>query len=59
MLSKLSINLNRRNRNLDLQIPHRRSRVKVPPTHKTKDRERMDLLRTTNPSKKEIKVMRR
>jgi hypothetical protein len=60
MLSKSSRNLNRRSESLDLQIPHRRSREKEAPTHRTKDRERMDPLRKPiSPSHKQRRVMRR
>jgi hypothetical protein len=57
MLSKLSENLNKRSGNLDLQNPHSISREKVTPTHITKDRARMDPLKTTSPSHKKIRVM--
>jgi hypothetical protein len=50
MLSRSSRNLSRRGESLDLQTPHSRSREKVAPTHKTRDRENMVTLRTTSPS---------
>jgi hypothetical protein len=59
MLSKSSINLNRRSQILDLQIPHSRSKAKAAPTHIKKERERMDPLKTTSPSHKQGMVMRR
>jgi hypothetical protein len=58
MLSRSSINLSRRGESLDLQTPHSRSREKVAPTHKTRDRENMATLRTTSPSHNPRRVMR-
>jgi hypothetical protein len=58
MLSRSSKNLSRRGESLDLQTPHSRSREKVAPTHKTRDRENMATLRTTSPSHNTRRVMR-
>jgi hypothetical protein len=43
MLSRSSINLSRRGESLDLQTPHNRSREKVTPNPKTRERENMAL----------------
>jgi hypothetical protein len=56
---KMSRNLNRRSGSLDLQISHKKSREKETPTHRENDKSRMDLLRTTNPSCKQRRVMGR
>jgi hypothetical protein len=56
---KSSINLNKRSGSLDLQIPHSRRREKADPAHITKDKERMNPLRTTRTGHKKIRVMRR
>jgi hypothetical protein len=41
MLSSSSINLRRRGKSLDLQIPHSQSREKVVPIHQKRDIEEM------------------
>jgi hypothetical protein len=58
MLSRSSRNLRRRGEILDIQSPHSLSREMETPTHKIRDRENMDTLRTTNPSRNIRTIMR-
>jgi hypothetical protein len=53
MSSKSSRNLNKRHDNLGLGTPHNKSKERVALTYRTKDREKMDNLRTTSPSSKQ------
>jgi hypothetical protein len=50
MPSKSSRSSNKRRGNLGLGTPHNKSQERVAPTHRTKDRENMDSIRTTSPS---------
>ena len=52
MPSKSSRSSNKRHDNLGLGTPHNKSQERVAPTHRTKDREKMDSIRTTSPSHK-------
>jgi hypothetical protein len=45
--------------NLGLGTPHNKSQERVAPTHKTKDRENMDSIRTTSPSCKKRRTPER
>jgi hypothetical protein len=58
MLSRSSKKLRRIGESLDLRTPHNRSREKVAPTHKTRDRANMTSLSKTSPGRNKIKVMR-
>jgi hypothetical protein len=49
---KIEQKLKQKTRNLGLGTPHRKSQELEAPTHRTKDRENMDSIRTTNPSRK-------
>jgi hypothetical protein len=44
---------------LGLPTPHKKSREKETPTHRTKERERMDNIRKTNPNHKQRRTMGR
>jgi hypothetical protein len=59
MPSKSSRSLNKRRGSLGLGTPHSRSREREAPTHRKKDRENMDNLRTTIPSLKKRNKMER
>jgi hypothetical protein len=59
MPSKSSIILNKRRRNLGLGTPHSKIKERATPTHRTKDRENMDSLGTTNTSHKKIRTSKR
>jgi hypothetical protein len=59
MPSKLSRSSNKRRDNLGLGTPHNKSQERVAPTHRTKDRIKMDSIRTTNPSHKERRTPER
>jgi hypothetical protein len=59
MSSKSSKNWNKRCDNFGLGTPHRRSRAREAPTHRTKDREKMGNLRKTSPDRKKIRTMGR
>jgi hypothetical protein len=59
MLSKLSINLKGSSGSLDMKISHRRIKEKEDLTHRKKDKLIMDPLKTTSPSRKQRRVMRR
>jgi hypothetical protein len=52
MSSKLSKSSNKRCRNLGLGTPHSKNQEMAASTHRTKDRENMDSIRTTSPSHK-------
>jgi hypothetical protein len=56
---KIEKKLSRRDKSLDLQTPHSRSREKAAPTHTARDREKMASLKTTNPSRITRREMRR
>jgi hypothetical protein len=59
MLSKSSKRSNKRRGNLGLGTPHSKIQEGVAPTHKTKDKEKMDSIRTTSPSRKQIRIPER
>jgi hypothetical protein len=52
MSSKSSRSSNKRCGNLGLGTPHNKSQERVPLNHRTKDREKIDHLRTTIPGRK-------
>jgi hypothetical protein len=59
MLSKSSRSSNKRHDNLGLGTPHNKIQERVAPTHRTKDRENMDSIRTTSPSCKQRRTPER
>jgi hypothetical protein len=59
MPSKLSRSSNKRCDNLGLGTPHNKIQERVAPTHRTKDRENMDSIRTTSPSRKQRRTLER
>jgi hypothetical protein len=59
MLSKLSRSSNKRHDNLGLVTPHNKSQVRAAPTHRKKDRAKMDGIRTTSPSRKQRRTLER
>jgi hypothetical protein len=59
MLSKLSRSSNKRRGNLGLGTPHNKSRGRAAPTHRTKDRAKMDSIRTTSPIRKQRRTPER
>jgi hypothetical protein len=59
MLSKSSRSSNKRHDNLGLGTPHNKSQERVAPTHRTKDRAKIDNIRTTNPSHKQRRTLER
>jgi hypothetical protein len=59
MPSKSSRSSNKRRDNLGLGTPHNKSQERVAPTHRTKDRENMDSIRTTSPSHKQRRTPER
>jgi hypothetical protein len=58
MRSRLSRNLSRRGKSLDLQTPHIRSRVKVAATHIEREQDEMATLGKTIPSRNTTREMR-
>ena len=59
MLSKSSRSSNKRRRNLGLGTPHKKIQERAAPTHRTKDRENMDSIRTAIPSHKKRRTPKR
>jgi hypothetical protein len=59
MPSKLSRSSNKRHDNLGLGTPHNKSQEGVTPTHRKKDREKMESIRKTTPSRKKIRTLER
>jgi hypothetical protein len=59
MSSKSSRNSNKRPTNLGLGTPHNKRQERVAPTHRKKDREKMDSINTTSPSRKKIRTLER
>jgi hypothetical protein len=59
MPSKSSRSSNKRHDNLGLGTPHSKIQEGVAPTHRTKDRENMDSIRTTSPSHKKRRTLER
>jgi hypothetical protein len=59
MPSKSSRSSNKRCDNLGLGTPHNKIQERVAPTHRTKDRENMDSIRTTSPSRKQRRTPER
>jgi hypothetical protein len=59
MSSKSSRSSNKRHNNLGLGTPHNKRQEREAPTHKTKDRENMDSIRTTSPSHKKRRTPER
>jgi hypothetical protein len=59
MPSKLSRSSNKRRDNLCLETPHNKSQEREAPTHRTKDRAKMDSIRTTSPSHKQRRTPER
>jgi hypothetical protein len=51
--SKLSRSSNKRHDNLGMGTLHSKSQERAAPTHRTKDIEKMDNIKTTNPSRKQ------
>jgi hypothetical protein len=58
MSSKSSISSNKRCDNLGLGTPRRKNQKRVAPTYRTKDREKMDNIRKTIPSRKQRRTER-
>jgi hypothetical protein len=59
MPSKSSRRSNKRLENLGLGTPHDKSQERVAPTHRTKDKENMDSIKTTSPSRKQTRTSKR
>jgi hypothetical protein len=59
MISKSSRSLNKICDNLGLGTPHKKIKEREAPTHRTKDRENMDILRTTSPNRKKRRTPER
>jgi hypothetical protein len=59
MLSKSSRISNKRRDNLGLVTPHRKSQERESPTHRIKDRENTDILRTNSPGRKQRRTPER
>jgi hypothetical protein len=59
MPSKLSRRSNKRCGNLGLGTPHNKSQERAAPTHRKKDKEKMDSLKRTNPSCKQRRTLER
>jgi hypothetical protein len=59
MLSKLSRSSNKRCGNLGLGTPPKKIQEREAPTHRKKDREKMDSIRTTSPSRKQRRTPER
>jgi hypothetical protein len=59
MPSKSSRSSNKRRVNLGLGTPHNKSWERAAPTYRTKDREKMDSIRTTSPSHKQRRTLER
>jgi hypothetical protein len=59
MPSKSSRISNKKRENLGLGTPQNKSQERVAPTHRTKDRENMDSIRTTNPRHKQRRKLER
>jgi hypothetical protein len=59
MPSKSSRSSNKRRNNLVLGTPHNKIRERAAPTHRTKDRAKMDSIRTTSSSRKKIRTPER
>jgi hypothetical protein len=57
--SKSSRSSNKRHGNLGLGTPHKKIQERADPTHRTKDRENMDSIRTTSPSYKQRRTLER
>jgi hypothetical protein len=58
MASKLKRISNKRHRNLGVGNPHNKIYERVAPTHRTKDRAKVDSIRTTSPSCKKMTLER-
>jgi hypothetical protein len=56
---KIEQKLKQKTDNLGLGTPHNKSQERVAPTHRTKDRENMDSIRTTSPSRKQRRTPER
>ena len=59
MSSKSSRSSNKRHDNLGLRTPQSKSQERVAPTHRIKDRTKMDSIRTTSPSRKQRRTLGR
>jgi hypothetical protein len=59
MSLKSSRSSNKRGDNLGLGTPHNKIQERVAPTHRTKDKENMHSIRTTSPSRKERRKLKR
>ena len=59
MPSKLSKSSNKRHDNLGLRTPHKKTQERAAPTHRKKDRENMDSIRTTSPRRKQRRTSKR
>ena len=57
--AKLSRSSNKRHCNLGMGTPHKKSQERVATTHRTKDRAKMDSIRTTSPRRKKIRTPER
>jgi hypothetical protein len=56
---KIEKKLKKRHGNLGLGTPHNKSQERVAPNHRTKDKENMDSIRTTSPSRKQRRTSER
>jgi hypothetical protein len=56
---KIEQKLKQKMSNLGLGTPHNKIQERVAPTHRTKDRENMDSIRTTSPSRKQRRTLER
>jgi hypothetical protein len=59
MTSKSSRSSNKRRGNLGLGTPHKKIQERATPTHRKKDRAKMDSIRTTSPSRKKRRTPKR
>jgi hypothetical protein len=59
MQSKLRRSSNKRCDNLGLETPHRKIQERVAPTHRKKDRSNMDNIKTTIPSRKQRRTLKK
>jgi hypothetical protein len=59
MPSKSSRTSNKRRKNVGLGTPHNKIQERATPTYKTKDKEKMESIRKTRPSRKKIRTPER
>jgi hypothetical protein len=56
---KIKQKIKQKTKHLGLGTPHRKRKERVPPTHKTKEKENMDSLRKTSPIRKQRRTPKR